>query len=76
VIGVVTGMVTSLENATPIVMIEIIRTDDEDVEAGHEVTVMMIIIVRKSDDIAVEVEVIQKKEIENSYPKDLLPMEK
>ncbi len=75
VIGVGTGMVaTGPVNVNPIVMIEIIRTDDGSIEADREVTAMMIIIVRKNDGIAVEVEVIQKDQIKNNYLEDLVRM--
>ena len=74
-IGVGTGMVaTGPVNVNPIVMIEIIRTDDGSIEADREVTAMMIIIVRKNDGIAVEVEVIQKDQIKNNYLQDLVRM--
>ena len=65
VIGTVTEMViTDLENVNLIVLTEIIKTDEENIEADHEVVVtMMIIIIRKrNDDIAVKAT--QKKRID------------
>ena len=65
VIAVVTeAEITDLENATLTVTTGTITKDDEKNEAGQEVTVMMIRIVRENGGIAVEVEVAPRKEID------------
>ena len=65
VIAVVTeAEITDLENATLTVTTGTIAKDDENNEAGQEVTAMMIRIVRENGGIAVEVEVSPRKEID------------
>lgn len=63
---------TERENASLIVMIEIIRTGDEDARADHAVAATMITIARSVDIVA---GVNQRKGNENAYLLGILKME-